>query len=237
MRRTVTLVATGLLAALLLVPAAAQASTAQQRAAAKADRNRDGLPDRWERRHGLSLRVKQGKLDQDRDGLNNKGEFKAGTDPRKADSDNDGLRDGAEQKVGTNPTDRDSDDDGTPDGQEDAGKVVSFENGVLTIALARGGTVSGQVTDATEIDCESAPTTPAPTATTSRNGSDDGPAHDVGDDHGGRHGDGRHGDDESGDDGESNCTTADLKPGATVHEAELELKDGAAVFEQIELIK
>jgi hypothetical protein len=234
MRRTVTLAATGLLAALLLVPAAAQANSAQQRAGARADRNRDGLPDRWERRYGLSLRVKQAKLDPDHDGLNNKGEFAAGTNPRKADSDNDGLRDGAEQKVGTSPTNRDSDGDGTPDGQEDAGKVVSFENGVLTIALARGGTVSGKVTDATEIDCQSAPTTTptTTTATTSSNGADDGPAHDQGDDHGRRHGD-----DESGDDGQSNCTTADLQPNAVVHEAELKLVDGTAVFKQVELIK
>jgi hypothetical protein len=232
MRRTLTLVAAGLLAALLLVPAAAQANSAQQRAGARSDRNHDGLPDRWERRYGLSLRVKQAKLDPDHDGLNNQGEFAAGTNPRKADTDNDGLNDGAEGHVGTSPTNRDSDHDGTPDGQEDAGKVVSFENGVLTIALARGGTVSGKVTDATEIDCESAPTTPAPTAATSRNGGDDGPAHDQGDDHGGHHGD-----DESGDDGVSNCTTADLKPNAVVHEAELKLVDGAAVFKQIELLK
>lgn len=61
-----------LLACALLVPAAAMA-------ARPADRNHDGLPDRWERAHRLSLKVDQGLRDQDRDGLNNKQEFAAHT--------------------------------------------------------------------------------------------------------------------------------------------------------------
>src|SRR3954464_12479790 len=95
------------------------AGTAQ---AATGDRNRDGLPDRWERTHHLSLRVNEARLDQDHDGLNNRGEYRAGTNPR----------------------DRDSDDDGIVDGKENAGTVTSFANGVLTITLAKGGTLTGQ---------------------------------------------------------------------------------------------
>src|SRR3954453_8936933 len=99
--------------------------------AASTDRNRDGLPDRWERSHHLSLRVNQARRDQDHDGLDNRGEYRAGL----------------------NPHDRDSDDDGIADGRENAGSVTSFANGVLTISLAKGGTLTAKVTDATRIEC------------------------------------------------------------------------------------
>src|SRR5690349_22466448 len=89
------------------------AGTAQ---ASSSDRSRDGLPDRWERSHHLSLHVKQARRDQDHDGLDNRGEYRAGL----------------------NPHDRDSDDDGIADGRENAGSVRSFANGVLTITLAKG---------------------------------------------------------------------------------------------------
>ena len=78
MRRILTIAATALAAALMLVPAAAQARGSQTRASA-ADRNADRIPDRWERRHHLSLRVKQTRRDQDNDGLNNLGEFRSRT--------------------------------------------------------------------------------------------------------------------------------------------------------------
>ena len=64
--------------------------------AAARDRNNDRIPDRWEKRHHLSLKVKQAKRDQDGDGLRNRGEWKAGLDPRDDDSDNDGTEDGDE---------------------------------------------------------------------------------------------------------------------------------------------
>src|SRR3954451_15159084 len=99
---------TGGLALTLLVAGQAQASTS--------DRNRDGLPDRWERAHHLSLHVNQSRRDQDHDGLDNRGEYRAGM----------------------NPHDRDSDDDGVADGRENAGSITSFANGVLTLTLAKG---------------------------------------------------------------------------------------------------
>ena len=60
------------------------------------DRNHDKIPDRWEKRHNLSLKVNQAKRDQDRDQLNNRGEFKSGSDPRDDDTDDDGVEDGDE---------------------------------------------------------------------------------------------------------------------------------------------
>jgi hypothetical protein len=65
-------------------------------ALAAKDRNHDGIPDRWERHYHLSLHVKQGKRDQDRDRVRNVDEWRDHTSPRDADSDNDGTRDGLE---------------------------------------------------------------------------------------------------------------------------------------------
>src|SRR3954451_1097534 len=111
----------GGLALTLLLAGSAQAGAT--------DRNLDGLPDRWERAHHLSLHVNQARRDQDRDGLNNRGEFRAHLNPRDADTDG----------------------DGTDDGDENAGTVASFADGVLTISLAGGGTLTANVTEDTEI--------------------------------------------------------------------------------------
>src|SRR3954451_5934247 len=100
-------------------------------AASAKDRNHDRIPDRWEHGHHLSLHVNQARRDQDHDGLNNRGEFRAHMNPRKADTDGDGI----------------------PDGEENAGTIASFDNGVLTINLAGGGTLTGMVTQDTEIEC------------------------------------------------------------------------------------
>jgi hypothetical protein len=130
------------------------------------DANGDRIPDRWERAHHLSLKVNQAKRDQDHDGLRNRAEFLAGTDPR-----ND-----------------DTDDDGTDDGDEGAGTVTSFTGGVLTVHLFNGDDVKGTVDSRTEIECEhrgSASTT----AVAAHDGGDD-PGDDddgedqQGDDHG-----------------------------------------------------
>lgn len=96
------------------------------------DRNHDRIPDRWEKRYGLSLKKKQTRRDQDKDGLWNITEYRSETDPRDPDSDGDRREDGDEdrdrdhvdnyneQDERTRPNDRDSDDDGIRDGREDA---------------------------------------------------------------------------------------------------------------------
>jgi Bacterial TSP3 repeat len=140
------------------------------------DANRDGLPDSWEKRNKLSLRIKQHRRDQDRDKLNNKLEFKyrthpmradtdgdglkdgeeifEDTDPRDPDTDDDGLRDGFEVEIGYDPTDPDSDGDDVPDGLENIGYIASFDGLNLTISLLRGGSVSGLITPNTYIACD-----------------------------------------------------------------------------------
>jgi hypothetical protein len=160
------------------------------------DRNHDRLPDRWERHHHLSLHHKQARRDQDHDGLDNRGEHRAHTNPR----------------------DRDSDDDGIMDGDENAGTIQRFHAGVLTIALAGGGTISAKVGRSTEIKCE---------ATASATSGGDDPA---GDDNGG-HGN----DDPAGHDDGHDCGTDALTVGRTVREADIRVRHGRAVYREIEL--
>jgi len=224
--------------------------------AAAKDRNHDHLPDRWEKRHHLSLKVNQGRMDQDRDHLRNRAEFLAGDDPR----------------------DHDSDDDGVMDGSEQAGTIASFDaaTGRLTIDLFGNDTVSGLVTATTEIECEDHAGASASSEGSGSGeaepgddhgdevepGDDNGGQDEVGDDNGGQ-GEEEPGDDrggeEAGDDREGDnsgpgsensgpgngeesddqedrvCTTAELVPGAVVEEAELKVANGQATFEEVEL--
>lgn len=203
--------------------------------AAAKDRNHDRIPDRWEKRHNLSLKVNQARRDQDRDKLRNRAEFMAGDNPRSADSDGDGI----------------------PDGEENAGTIQSFDpsTGKLTIALFGGETLSGLVTEGTEIECGkggSASVSDGGEGGSSSgdegeaSGEDDsGEGEESGDDSGEEVGDDSSGDiptpspsgpgDENDDDGGANCTAADLTEGATVKEAEVKLESGATTFEKVEL--
>jgi hypothetical protein len=217
--------------ALALVAALGVVSSAS---AKSRDRNHDRLPDRWERAHHLSLKVKQGRRDQDRDGLNNRGEFRARTNPRDADTDDDGIR----------------------DDNEHAGTVKSFEGGVLTITLAQGGELSGTVDDGTEIECESEAAHAASgdgsgaSDDSGRSGSsgpgsgaDDPAGDDAGDDPAGDdHGDDPAGDDPAGDEGDDRgdvegerCGTDALTAGTKVREAELRVTSAGRRFSELQL--
>jgi len=70
------------------------------------DSDHDGLPDSWEREHGLDpADPADARVDADGDGLTNLQEFLLGTDPRSADTDGDGAGDGQENNAGTDPLD------------------------------------------------------------------------------------------------------------------------------------
>lgn len=220
--------------------------------AAAKDRNHDRIPDKWEKRHHLSLTVNQARLDQDRDHLRNRAEFLAGDNPR----------------------DHDSNDDGVMDGEENAGTIASFdaETGKLVINLFGGETVSGLVNEGTEVKCEDHSGASASSEGSGSGeaepgddhggegevepGDDNGGQGEAGDDNGGQgeeepsddHGGEQAGGDNSGpgsmnsgpgrgDDGDEagNCTTADLVTGAVVQEAELKVANGQATFEEVEL--
>lgn len=124
---------------------------------------------------------------------------------------------------------------------EGAGKVVSFIEGVLTIALDDGSTVAGKVTSRTEIKCERAQTIPP--ATEGDKESEDSSTTSEDSNHEGDDKSGEEGDDKgSGDDEESApeppCDTSALTPGAMVREAELRISSTeGAEFESIELVR
>jgi len=207
----------GLLAAVGALPSFAVAK----------DGNHDRIPDRWEKRHHLSLKVNQSRRDQDSDQLRNRAEFLAGDDPR----------------------DEDSDDDGIEDGDENAGTIQSFDpqTGRLTIALFGGDTVAGLVDEGTRIKCEDehSPDIAQAGHEEEEPGDDRGEdGEEAGDDNGDQGDNEDHsgpGSPNSGPSGQddngvgANCTISDLIPGAVVEEAELELHDGIATFDEVEL--
>lgn len=211
----------GRLAAVLAIACGVAALLALPGIAAAKDRNHDHIPDKWEKKHKLSLKVNQARRDQDHDGLRNRAEFRAGTNPRDADSDNDGIE----------------------DGEENAGTVSSFdaETGKLTIALFGGESITGFVTEDTEIECGcgshsgSTPEAEEEGEIRSRSGSDDGPEHDLGDDEGEDAPNHDAGDDSGGSGHGDGCSVEDLTEGAAIQEAELRVGSGRAVFEKIEL--
>jgi hypothetical protein len=185
--------------------------------AAAKDRNHDRIPDRWEKRHGLSLKVKQTFKDQDRDNLRNRAEFRAGDDPK----------------------DEDSDDDGIEDGDESAGTITAWDpdTGALTINVFNDGDVTGTVTDSTEVECDNG----------DDHGDEDGDGEggdddtdsgddDSVDDRAARE-DGEDVDDvEEGDDHSGDCSADDLAVGVIVQEADLSIVSGVGlVFDEIEI--
>ncbi len=84
------------------------------------DRDGDGIPDWWERSHGLSERnAADSAIDEDGDGFTALEEFGLDTHPLLADSDFDGLTDNAELAIHfSDPLAYDTDFDGLSDGEE-----------------------------------------------------------------------------------------------------------------------
>jgi hypothetical protein len=174
-----------------------------------ADRNHDRIPDTWERRYRLSLRVNQARRDQDHDGLNNRQEFIAGDNPRKADSNH----------------------DGTDDSQEGAGTVTSFAGGKLTITLFNGDVVTATLNDQTELKCQPSPM--ATTGSTAR-AADDGPGND---DQGDDDNENEQGDDDDQGAQQPGCDTSLLTAGRGVNEAEAKATAAGLVWEEVKIVR
>jgi hypothetical protein len=249
MRRITLFISVALALLAFAIPATAGAKRSHHKSHHRvADRNHNGMPDRWEHK----FRVHKASADPDRDGVANVGEFHNGTNPRDADTDNDGVEDGND----------DANHDGIDDGDEQSGVVTSFDGTILTVTLVNGDTLKGTVDSGTEIECDDAtpPTTTTATtrhdgesgddnsgtgSTTSGSGDDDATEHQQGDDNSGTgtttSGSGSDDNNEQGDDNddqgenEGSCTTASLTPDTIVKEAELHLTSAGAVFDKIEL--
>ncbi len=141
---------------------------------------------------------------------------------------------------------------GSPTEGENAGEVESFEGGTLTIKLFAGGTVSGKVTESTEIECEHQSTEVQSQSSEDQGSEDSQEGGENGSENSGAQsqqsddqssGDQSSGDeaeasdatDQSGSSGSSSCGTASLTKGAIVHEAELVVGSHGAVFQSVDL--
>lgn len=83
--------------------------------ATSSDKDGDGMPDKWEREHGLNPNdATDATKDPDHDNVDNLTEYKIGTNPQKMDTDGDGMPDGWEYAHGLNANKNDADAD--PDG-------------------------------------------------------------------------------------------------------------------------
>lgn len=144
-----------------------------------------------------------------------------------------------------------SDDGHKRHSHEPTGTIAAFdtESGRLTIALTGGDEVSGLVTKRTRIRCEDERSHDSRArlrdSGPGRGGSDDSGSDDSdgrgdnsgrgssGDDNGSGSGSGQSGNDDNGRG--ANCTRADLVVDAVVDEAELDLRHGKAVWDEVEL--
>lgn len=211
----------GIIAALIALVGIAAPATAGAK-----DINRDRIPDRWEKRQKLSLKKDQRKLDQDRDGLKNRGEWLAGTKAR----------------------DKDSDDDGTPDGDENAGVISGYdaETQTLSITLYAGGEITGTVNERTEIECDSDDPSPVSGRDHDDDHGDDEAEDDSRDDSDDNSRDDSNDNDSNDDDNhgrghedgcDDECSPADLAAGVEVEEAEVKYTADGPVFTELELEK
>ena len=113
--------------------------------------------------------------------------------------------------------------------------MTSFANNVLTITLTNGNTVSGLVTNGTEVRCENAEDNDNNGDNDVEHGdrvSDHGPG---GGDNGGDNGD--RGDDNGnrGDDNDNDNMCA-ITPGMAVRNAELRINGAGSFWDEVELI-
>lgn len=135
-RRVVTTLLMAALAGLAIAPGVA-ATGPVRGVTAPVDTDRDGLPDAWEARWGIT---DPHRVDSDRNGLPDSAE----------DPDGDGLGNLGERRVRTDPTDPDSDDDGVRDGRDDAnrnGRADGWDQDRRPLPAGLHPTIKGAASD------------------------------------------------------------------------------------------
>lgn len=146
------------LTAMLAVLVVAMFAIAAQASAAPKDRNHNGIPDAWEKKHDLSTKKDQGNRDADGDGVRNRCEFQGKTDPNNADSDADTVGDGDEDTDGDGATNRAESNLRSNCGRANShlqlrrATVTSLTDGVLVLTVRGGGTVTAPVSSS--LKCE-----------------------------------------------------------------------------------
>jgi hypothetical protein len=132
-----------------------------------------------------------------------------------------GADQGMGQNTGTSPS---------------AGTVQSFTGGVLTIALTNGSTVSGQVSNFTDIVCESAQTGMQGTGSwQNHHDSNGGGGSWSGGDNGAGNQNQSGNDNDDDDQGSQACDTSALTTGAVVQEAVLSISGAGATWDKVVL--
>ena len=151
----------------------------------------------------------------------------------------------------------------TSSSADNAGTVQSFSNGVLKIMLSDGSTVSGAVTNDTELECmapeqsqtiheegDGSSGDQSGSGDTQAQGSDeqgaeqeqgdvaepnDNQAEDQNDNQADDQNENDAAEENQNEDAQNNCSTADLTQGTVVHEAELRLSNAGGVWKKLEL--
>jgi hypothetical protein len=90
------------------------------------DTDKDGMPDWWEKAHGLDPNKNDANEDPDGDGLTNLQEYQNKTDPQLKDTDKDGMPDGWEVQYGLDPLVNDASLDKDGDGFSN---LVEYQRG------------------------------------------------------------------------------------------------------------
>jgi hypothetical protein len=158
------------------------------------DQNKNGVPDGWEKAHGISVKKDRGYRDADKDGAANRCEYQAKTDPNVTDSNGNGLADGAEDTDGDGATNEAESSLHSNCGRANShleirrATVTSLADGTLVLTVKGGGTVTAPL--ASTLRCV------FKGASASSKASKGKPT-------------------------TKNCTTADLVAGAKVHNAKL----------------
>ncbi|MEH6907069.1 hypothetical protein [Neobacillus drentensis] len=146
-------------------------SNVKKKKVVQVDKDRNGIPDDWQKRYHLGSGKSIATKDFDKDGLNNLQEYQLNLNPKlkdtdkdrlpdsKEDNDKDGLTNALEYKLKLNPASVDTNHNKIPDGDEDFDKdgvpnltEVEFLSNPVSADSDKDGIKDGQETDKNGVD-------------------------------------------------------------------------------------